>query len=802
MKLIEISKFKKESFIGSENKDKNKIELEVLISNIIICLDKILIRNGLDKFNEIKYKDFVEQICFFNNNDSSFENNQKENLNMELNKDLEISIFKIKLGERFISAFEDGNIIKNVWRNGMRSIDILNSSQLSNKSLLTLDFNENIIKENIDKLTNILPTNLPMICQPNKWSLKEYGGYLNNSIEKNNLITGIGVNNYHRIINLEKLYNAVNYLNSIKFSVNSDVLNFILSNKDIIFKNYYNSDETLSEDKINDNILRDFVTLEIAKTFNYITFYLNTFADWRGRIYSNSYYLSYQGSDLSLALLQFDEGQIISNSGLYFFKVYGANLHDENKISRASYKDRIKWVDDNESKILSMDIDFILKADSRFAFIAFCLAYKNYKAGEKVKLPIWLDATCSGIQHFATMLKDVELAKSVNVIPDETDLTDRVHDIYTEMIEPTKNNIRKFVDQNPSYFKLNNVDITRKLIKPTIMTRVYNVTVKGVCNQLISNFKVINLDNKNDLDINEILNKNKLETIDNSVVENIENEIEDDLSEFYGIESKDNISIDSSIKFWYEGKKIIFKVPSINKEDLYLTYGEVYQLARIMHESLFDYYPALKKLFEYFVSVCLAFTKLDIPILWYPPSGLSIEQRYLKTTKAKVSISVGQGKQKTIVLKRKLNETNARAQTQAILPNIIHSMDASHLILILNKSNKISPIISIHDCFGTLPNNMIDLENLVKYEFINLYSKDNFLEKFHSDLMDILEKNKINYEVNRNEHKVYIFLNNYDLTLNSNKSRKKKLEPLWFWLPPQDGDLNLEQIKDSNYLIT
>jgi DNA-directed RNA polymerase len=112
-------------------------------------------------------------------------------------------------------------------------------------------------------------------------------------------------------------------------------------------------------------------------------FYFNTYADWRGRIYTASYYLSYQGSSLSLALLQFDEGQIISNSGEYLFKVYGANLHDENKISRASYKDRIKWVDENENKILNMDFEFILKADSRFDFIAFCLAYKRFKTGKK-----------------------------------------------------------------------------------------------------------------------------------------------------------------------------------------------------------------------------------------------------------------------------------------------------------------------------------------------------------------------------------------------------------------------------------
>lgn len=276
-----------------------------------------------------------------------------------------------------------------------------------------------------------------MLCQPNNWSDKEYGGYLNNNIEKNNLISGLGVNNDHTIQNLEKLYNAVNYLNSIKFRINTEVLDFIIENKEKVFNNYYQSEGIQNKNKIDDNILRDVVTLEIAKTFYDVTFYLNTYADWRGRLYTHSHYLSYQGSDLSLALIQFEEGQIISKSGLYFFKVYGANLHDENKISRASYKDRIKWVDDNENKILSMDMNFILKADARFDFIAFCLAYKKYKSGKKVHLPIFLDATCSGIQHFSTILKDVELAKSVNVIPNDSNSSDKVQDIYTEMIEPT-----------------------------------------------------------------------------------------------------------------------------------------------------------------------------------------------------------------------------------------------------------------------------------------------------------------------------------------------------------------------------
>ena len=139
----------------------------------------------------------------------------------------------------------------------------------------------------------------------------------------------------------------------------------------------------------------------------------------------------------------------------------------------------------------------------------------------------------------------------------------------------------------------------------------------------------------------------------------MEDEIDNDLTYYYGISDNNNFNksantYSNNIKNNNILEKVLFKVPSINdKENLYLTYKEIYHLAKIMHETLFEYYPSLKKWFEYFISICLVFTKLDLPILWYPPSGLSICQRYLKTAKSKVSISVGHGKKKTVLLNKK-----------------------------------------------------------------------------------------------------------------------------------------------------
>lgn len=171
-------------------KNKNLIEFNNLIENFELDLS-------------IDYNDFIREVCinqeannknkesvYFLNKIINIEDNlllacqDKTELNKKLELDLIITTFKIKLGERFISYFEDFGLINETWRDGTRHIILQDMDAESSQNLKSLDFNERMLQENIDNLTNILPTNLPMICQPNKWSNTEYGGYLNNNIEK------------------------------------------------------------------------------------------------------------------------------------------------------------------------------------------------------------------------------------------------------------------------------------------------------------------------------------------------------------------------------------------------------------------------------------------------------------------------------------------------------------------------------------------------------------------------------------------------------------------------------------------
>ena len=677
--------------------------------------------------------------------------------------------------------------------------------------------------------TNILPSNLPMISKPNKWSDKEYGGYFNNVIEEKSLITGIGVGNEHEVRNLDNLYKAINYTSSIRFSVNIDVLDFIINNNKILFKDYYSSEGTTIDD-VNDHILRDSVTLKVAETYRNIPFYLNTYADWRGRIYTNSFYLTYQGSDLSLSLINFYEGEKITHLGEYYFKIYGANLYDENKISRASYSDRIKWVNDNEAKILSMDTDFLLKADSRFVFISFCFAYRRFKNNEIVYLPVSMDATASGLQLFSALTLDKELAKVVNLIPSEID---RVNDIYTEMLEPINNNIKNFVKNNPEYYKLGELNLSRKNIKAPIMCIGYAVTVKGMSLQLASSFEKIEVKdiNKTIKTMNSILEAKNMKSIELSTEDAVDYEDDislsldsNELNSMWRVDSEKEVVNKKYLKYLY-------KAPSKDPNTpLYLTYKEVFKLAQLVYNSLFIKYPNLKNIFDYFNSISSVFNILDLPISWNPPSGLSITQKYLKNVKIKISISVGRGKQKTVVLSQNLNEMDTRAQTQALNPNTIHSLDSSLVILLLSKyHNKLHPFITIHDCYLSHSNKMFDVVNSVKNEFINIFENENIIEKFHNDLLTVLDNHNLKYKIEKNKIKILVkesldcdlpVVKKYNLSkdeikkqLTENKSltrdqlvlspyKKKKMKDLSFILPPKLGNLNIKDIKESSYLIT
>ena len=220
------------------------------------------------------------------------------------------------------------------------------------------------------------PSSLPMISRPLSWSEDEFGGFLSNLELKKDVITG-SIERHEQLREYrESVYKAINTLNNIKFRINIELLEFLMNEGQYLI-DFKNSDQLIS--------------LAAAKLFKDTFFFLNTHADWRGRIYTKSFFANYQGGDLSLSLIQFWEGEVLSERGLDNLYIYGANLYNEKNINKSTYEERIKWTKKNLNNILNMNSSFMLNAENKFCFAAFCLVMKELQHNPEtpVRFPIF-----------------------------------------------------------------------------------------------------------------------------------------------------------------------------------------------------------------------------------------------------------------------------------------------------------------------------------------------------------------------------------------------------------------------------
>lgn len=99
--------------------------------------------------------------------------------------------------------------------------------------------------------------------------------------------------------------------------------------------------------------------------------------------------------------------------------------------------------------------------------------------------------------------------------------------------------------------------------------------------------------------------------------------------------------------------------------------------------------------------------ELNLPIVWTAPSGMIVKQMYNKLHKANLSLTINSKRVRSVIyVKSRDGKFNLIKSKNAISPNIIHSLDATLLMSIVNEFNECMDIVTVHDCFITSPNNM------------------------------------------------------------------------------------------------
>ena len=189
--------------------------------------------------------------------------------------------------------------------------------------------------------------------------------------------------------------------------------------------------------------------------------------DYRGRVYPQNTQLNPQGTDFDKSLLLFAEEGPVNE---YWLGWHAATTYGRDKDPHDA---RAQWARDNVELITLVAEDPISnlslweQADEPWMFLAAAIEYHACvitKQRHTSGLPIGIDATCSGLQHLASMTRDRNAAEQVNVIKGAgdgpSDGYKTVAEASLKYIEDTS--IHPFMD--------------RKTTKRTVMTVPYGVS--------------------------------------------------------------------------------------------------------------------------------------------------------------------------------------------------------------------------------------------------------------------------------------------------------------------------------------
>jgi DNA-directed RNA polymerase len=210
--------------------------------------------------------------------------------------------------------------------------------------------------------------------------------------------------------------------------------------------------------------------------------YFPHYLDFRGRVYPFANYLNPQGDDVAKGLLQFSAGKPLGATGGFWLAVHIANLFGVDKVP---FDERVDWVMANEEKILDSAIDpidgegFWQDADSPLCALAACMEWVGFKVNGEAHvshLPVAMDGSCSGLQHFSALLRDPVGGAAVNLVPAE-----RPADIYTTVAKRAQ----ALSDASASeYATAWAGKFCRSVAKQPTMTLCYSATKRGMHKQI------------------------------------------------------------------------------------------------------------------------------------------------------------------------------------------------------------------------------------------------------------------------------------------------------------------------------
>lgn len=570
----------------------------------------------------------------------------------------------------------------------------------------------------------------PMVVQPKDWTTPTDGGYISSSIKPLKLVKtkNSAYMEELKYVDMPIVYEAVNTLQRTAWQVNSQVLE--------VMENLWSANSTIAgippkegnplpskpfDIETNLESRKEYrtqaarvhmenlslrghrvafhITLDIAKRYNnFKKIYMPYQLDFRGRVYAVPH-LNPQGSDYQKALLRFANSKPLGSEGWKWLAIHGSNLAGNDKVS---LEDRVQWVLDHEEEILSIAADPYnnrgwcqtiggVEVDKPWQFLAFCFEWQGYtEHGDSFvsKIPVALDGSCSGIQHFSAMLRDEVGGQAVNLVPQQLP-ADVYQLVANKVIEQAKEDAEhgtedelKHTDEGVAYIREGTrtlakqwleFGITRKVTKRSVMTLAYGSKEFGFKEQVLEDI------------LRPARQSNKEFPFSND---------------------------------GYAAAQYIAKAIWVSVNRVLVKAGEA------MH---------------WLQSAASIAAADGLPVRWTTPVNFPVMQAYPDVSKHRVLTSIN-GKVVYLTMYRDKDKLDRRKQSQGIAPNYVHACDGAHLMLtvVRAKQEGIHSFGMIHDSFGTCAGDTETLFRVVRESFVEMYEEIDVLGQFREEIIDRL----------------------------------------------------------------
>jgi DNA-directed RNA polymerase len=396
-------------------------------------------------------------------------------------------------------------------------------------------------------LETLRPAFEPMLCKPSTWTTPFNGGYLTHRLPVIKGLRKDALMALHEQNVLQPLYDAVNTLQATRWKINEFVLETAVAlwNDGAALKCWPEGDKEVPakpagaegrEDefkveqpeawrkwkaaaaeahKHNESVQRATEIAALQARLEYAATHVNdgnaTFhevwqADFRARLYPVSSVMHSQGDDLAKALFRFAEGKPLDEDAAFWLAIHVANAWANegvtaDKTDKAPIADRLSWVYTNSDRIVQAGTDPLAdlwwtQADGGgkpWQFLAACQAWAGWKlegVGYCPLVPVSVDGSNNGLQHYSALLRSKTDGQLVNLVP-----TDKPEDIYRLVAERANAIISTYtgVDGDTAADIALKVayagKVTRSVAKRPTMTYSYSVTYAGILGQLLSDSK-------------------------------------------------------------------------------------------------------------------------------------------------------------------------------------------------------------------------------------------------------------------------------------------------------------------------